>query len=509
MEKAQQQRLADLLDELQVRRYAGVTKVARLGHYSCMMRRLTAKQWLVVGAGLLAAAVLVDLRPWAWVPWHAVRAVVADHAVLILLGVPGVVLLVRAMVALRRARRALAAPAAVAVSWPWLLSYPGVLTVATTVAALGVLAFVIMLQIAEGSPAADRAKLQIDAIKYGLGIFAAGGAAAALLLGVRRQQHTEHAQAHTELDAAERRVTDLYTKAVEQLGHAQAAVRLGGLYALERVAQNNVRQRQTIIDVLCAYLRMPYTPPPDSADQVNGAALVTDLPLRQAVTASAGDRDPHQELQVRLTAQRIISTHLTMPAGVMPVQFHRLRPDPQQPYWPDIHLDLTGATLIDWTMSGCRVRDARFDMATFSGDAKFGAATFAGDAMFDGATFAGNATFGKAAFTGNATFARVAFTGTVNFDEVEFHLALFDGTTFNGDVSFNGVQFGVTLFGEVTFIGDVSFGDADESNVVSFDETTRVVLRADRADEWPAGWHLVPETDASGKLVHEEFRPGL
>jgi glycerol uptake facilitator-like aquaporin len=54
-------------------------------------------------------------------------------------------------------------------------------------------------------------------------------------------------------------VTDTYTKAVEQLGHDQAPVRLGAMYALERLAQDNPPRRQTIVDVLCAYLRMPFT----------------------------------------------------------------------------------------------------------------------------------------------------------------------------------------------------------------------------------------------------------
>ncbi|MBL7255775.1 pentapeptide repeat-containing protein [Paractinoplanes lichenicola] len=87
---------------------------------------------------------------------------------------------------------------------------------------------------------ADRPGLKIEAIKYGLGLFAASGAVAALLLALRRQRHLESAQTHTELDASERRFTDLYTKAVEQLGSDDAAVRLGGLYALERAAQHAV-----------------------------------------------------------------------------------------------------------------------------------------------------------------------------------------------------------------------------------------------------------------------------
>ncbi|MEU6741925.1 hypothetical protein [Streptosporangium sandarakinum] len=56
-------------------------------------------------------------------------------------------------------------------------------------------------------------------------------------------------------------MTELYTKAVEQLGRDKAALRLGGLYALERLAQDSPGHRQIIVNVICAYLRMPYTPP--------------------------------------------------------------------------------------------------------------------------------------------------------------------------------------------------------------------------------------------------------
>jgi mannitol/fructose-specific phosphotransferase system IIA component len=53
-------------------------------------------------------------------------------------------------------------------------------------------------------------------------------------------------------------VTNQYTQAVEQLGDNKAPVRLGELYALERFAQDNPAHRQTTVDVICAYLRMPF-----------------------------------------------------------------------------------------------------------------------------------------------------------------------------------------------------------------------------------------------------------
>jgi hypothetical protein len=56
-----------------------------------------------------------------------------------------------------------------------------------------------------------------------------------------------------EHDAGERRITELYTKAADQLGSDRAPVRLAGLYALARLGETAESQRQTIVNVVCAY----------------------------------------------------------------------------------------------------------------------------------------------------------------------------------------------------------------------------------------------------------------
>lgn len=50
-------------------------------------------------------------------------------------------------------------------------------------------------------------------------------------------------------------VTDRYTKAIEQLGSDKIDVRLGGIYALERIALDSPRDHPTIMEVLAAFLR--------------------------------------------------------------------------------------------------------------------------------------------------------------------------------------------------------------------------------------------------------------
>jgi hypothetical protein len=93
----------------------------------------------------------------------------------------------------------------------------------------------------------ERANARLEAVRTGLAAGAGVGAATGLVLAFRRQHHQEIATALIDHEAVERRVTELYTKAVEQLGNSKAPVRLGGLYALERLANNRPDHRQTMM----------------------------------------------------------------------------------------------------------------------------------------------------------------------------------------------------------------------------------------------------------------------
>jgi uncharacterized protein YjbI with pentapeptide repeats len=261
---------------------------------------------------------------------------------------------------------------------------------------------------------------QLEAIKTASTIVLGTGGAAALLLAARRQRSTELALnqkdrdlAHQERDAIERRITDLYTKAADQLGSDKAPVRLAGLYALERLAQNNPNQRQTIVNLFCAYLRMPYEPPGDKTDPTQVDRL--------------------QEREVRLTAQRLLAFHL--------------RPGDGR-FWEGITLDLTGATLIEFNLAHCTLHAASFRSATFVGNADFESTTFAGEVDFVRAKFTRRATFDAATFTGRAVFSMASFGGSVGFSSAHFvEAAHFLMVTFDGYANF----YGATFDGEATF----------------------------------------------------------
>jgi Pentapeptide repeats (8 copies) len=53
----------------------------------------------------------------------------------------------------------------------------------------------------------------------------------------------------------EGQVTDRYTKAIEQLGSDKLDVRIGGIYALERIARDSITDHPTVMAVLAAFIR--------------------------------------------------------------------------------------------------------------------------------------------------------------------------------------------------------------------------------------------------------------
>ena len=53
----------------------------------------------------------------------------------------------------------------------------------------------------------------------------------------------------------EGQITERFTRAIEQLGNEKLEVRLGGIYALERIARDSERDHWTIMEVLTAFVR--------------------------------------------------------------------------------------------------------------------------------------------------------------------------------------------------------------------------------------------------------------
>ncbi|MGW4209624.1 pentapeptide repeat-containing protein [Lentzea sp. NPDC004789] len=358
------------------------------------------------------------------------------------------------------------------------------------------LAVLLMITLGDGRHAD-----QLDAIKTAGTIVVGTGGAAALWLTARRQrtteiglnqkhadqQATERAHLHTAFDAEARRITDLYGKAVEQIGSDKAAVRLAGFYALERLAQDTVGQRQTITNVLCAYLRMPSGENPEEAE-------------------------------VRQTVQRLLAAHL--------------RGD--EKYWT-VEIDLSGANLVTASFEDCYLHSASFVGATFEGPAtfdrarfgnrvSFAKARFTGLTRFVGASFDGEADLTESVFRGPADFAntefnqRVTLAGAVFEDECHFWNAIFRGAallgpaTFSGFARFDNARFegtaatwlGTTFeagtqFSGAVFSGSAYFPDCADLSGAQFAERPWITVPDDPAVVGPSRWFIAQ--DGSGIVV--------
>ena len=60
-------------------------------------------------------------------------------------------------------------------------------------------------------------------------------------------------------------ITERFTRAIDQLGHPELDVRLGGIYALERIARDSQDDHPQVVEVLTAYVREHARWPPDAS----------------------------------------------------------------------------------------------------------------------------------------------------------------------------------------------------------------------------------------------------
>lgn len=219
----------------------------------------------------------------------------------------------------------------------------------------------------------------------------------------------------------------------ERLTSSSPLARLAGVYALESLADAYETQRSHAVGMLCAYLRMPFTP----------AARAADV-----------DEVSHGlvEQQIRVTIENLISRHVKSSL------------DDTQLFWGDVELDLTGATLVALNLAHCQIRLARFDRTTWTHSADFKSAKFIEQVSFAGAQFVQDAQFRETAFMGSANFAGAQFD-----DSAEFTYAPIGGASQPADLILLGARFlGPADFGTVSVSGHLLADGARFADTVSF-----------------------------------------
>ena len=235
----------------------------------------------------------------------------------------------------------------------------------------------------------------IDITKLSFTVAGGVGAALALVVAYRRQRDIEQG-----------RFVERFGAAAAQLGDHDVAVRIAGVYAMAGVADESTgARRQQCVDVLCGYLRLPYSPELGANHQ---SKLVVTEPRTGDDGSPLGQQERHLEYrqndkEVRVTIVRVIADHL---------RDHEYR-------WSKCDFDFRTAHL----------EDVDLRHAMFGGTTRFNKATFSGPAWFNGATFSADAWFQEVKFSGLAWFNKATFSGDV-FNKAMFSTATFAGTDF-------------------------------------------------------------------------------
>ncbi|MGO4856264.1 pentapeptide repeat-containing protein [Arthrobacter sp. 2MCAF14] len=304
-----------------------------------------------------------------------------------------------------------------------------------------------------------------DLTQFSLTIVAGIGGVVALVVAYRRQGGIEQS-----------RFVERFGAAASQLGHSDVAVRMAGVYAMAGVADETVaHERQQCVDVLCGYLRLPYSPELGSNHQ---AELQRKVPAREGEESTRRYLYRQNDKEVRQTIIRVIKSHLQRDV---------------RESWSPCAFDFRGAVL----------EDANFDRAIFVGY----------PTTFDRAMFIGAETSFHAAKLNAVSFKGTRFSATeTSFDVAGFSSSSsFEGAVFSGaKTSFQGAF--STHHHEVTFEGamflgtETSFCEAEFVSPTNFRGCNFGEGRVDFS--WPRQW--VPGAarfDWDERLPAEERKP--
>ena len=269
---------------------------------------------------------------------------------------------------------------------------------------------------------------------------------------------------------AERR--ERYAAAVEQLGNANAPVRMGGVYTLvslvdewlkeENIEYNErVTEGQVIINILCAYIRSPF-------------ALVSryDELIQDAPTAEGLYKNREQEFYIDKAG---LESEKKVRLSIIKEIRHRLQgPDKNTPgAWSEFEYDFSGSIFfypVDFTHSyyakpvnfsgSAYWGETDFSYSTYMDEVYFSESSYQGRAGFNGSIYQGEADFRGSTYRGSAGFARSTYWGGAYFSGSTYlSEAVFRGSVYRCAATFNDsvYQYWVDLRGS-TYQGAADFG---------------------------------------------------
>ena len=263
-----------------------------------------------------------------------------------------------------------------------------------------------------------------------------------------------------------------YTKAVEQLGNANAPVRMGGVYTLvslvdewlreENIEYNErIAEGQVIINNLCAYIRSPFALVSRYDELIQDAPTAEGLYKNREQEFYIDKAGLESEKKVRLSIIKEIRSRLQGSKENTPGA------------WSDFEYDFSGSTFfypVDFTHSyyakpvnfsgSAYWGEADFSYSTYMDEVYFSESSYQGRAGFNGSIYQGEADFRSSTYRGSAGFARSTYRGGAYFSGSTYlSEAVFRGSVYRCAAAFNdsAYRYWVDLRGS-TYQGAADFG---------------------------------------------------
>ena len=237
---------------------------------------------------------------------------------------------------------------------------------------------------------------------------------------------------------AERR--ERYAAAVEQLGNVSAPVRLGGVYTLvslvdewlkeENIEYNErIAEGQVIINILCAYIRSPFT-----------LAAHYDELIQDAPTAEGLYKNRKHEFYIDKAG---LESEKKVRLSIIQEIRHRLQGSKENTpgAWSDFEYDFSGSIFfypVDFTHS-YYAKPVNFSGSAYWGEADFRGSTYRGSAGFARSTYRGGVYFSGSTYLSEAVFRGSVYRCAAAFNSSAYRYWVdLRGSTYQGAADFGG-----------------------------------------------------------------------
>ena len=136
-----------------------------------------------------------------------------------------------------------------------------------------------------------------------------------------------------------RLITERFSKAVEQLGSDKIEVRLGGIYALERIAQDSDRDHWTIMEVLTSFIQEKTSMKLITGEKIRARADDIEQQDSEVGSSQVGTDEQNRDSAIRELTAELMTKDIQAALTVIGRRKHKKDP-------PDKRLDLSGTNLV-------------------------------------------------------------------------------------------------------------------------------------------------------------------